>query len=113
MTTLAEQLQQRIKSREAIVGVIGLGYVGLPLSISFARAGFPVIGFDTNSQHVEQINRGEQVMRHISCEVMQELARNGEATANFTRLNEVDAMLICVPTPLDQHHQPNMSYVET
>ena len=113
MTTSAEQLQQRIKSREAVVGVVGLGYVGLPLSIGFVRAGFPVLGFDTDSQRVEQVNRGEQVMRHIPRKAMQELARNGEATADFTRLGEADAVLVCVPTPLDQHHQPDMSYVET
>ena len=113
MTTSAEQLQQRIKSREAVVGVVGLGYVGLPLSIGFVRAGFPVLGFDTDSQRVEQINRGEQVTQHIPRKAMQELARNGEATADFTRLGEADAVLVCVPTPLDQHHQPDMSYVET
>ena len=113
MTTSAEQLQQRIKSRKAVVGVVGLGYVGLPLSIGFVRAGFPVLGFDTDSQRVEQINRGEQVTQHIPRKAMQELARNGEATADFARLGEADAVLVCVPTPLDQHHQPNMSYVET
>ena len=113
MTTSAEQLQQRIKSREAVVGVVGLGYVGLPLSIGFVRAGFPVLGFDTDSQRVEQINRGEQVTQHIPRKAMQELARNGEATADFTRLGEADAVLVCVPTPLDQHHQPDMSYGET
>ena len=113
MTTSAEQLQQRIKSREAVVGVVGLGYVGLPLSIGFVRAGFPVLGFDTDSQRVEQINRGEQVTQHIPRKAMQELARNGEATVDFARLGEADAVLICVPTPLDQHHQPDMSYVET
>ena len=113
MTTSAEQLQQRIKSRKAVVGVVGLGYVGLPLSIGFVRAGFPVLGFDTDSQRVEQINRGEQVTQHIPRKAMQELARNGEATADFARLGEADAVLVCVPTPLDQHHQPDMSYVET
>ena len=113
MTTSAEQLQQRIKSREAVVGVVGLGYVGLPLSIGFVRAGFPVLGFDTDSQRVEQINRGEQVTQHIPRKAMQELARNGEATADFARLGEADAVLVCVPTPLDQHHQPDMSYIET
>jgi len=113
VTTSAEQLQQRIKSREAVIGVVGLGYVGLPLTIGFVRAGFPVLGFDTDSQRVEQINRGEQVMRHISRKAMQELARNGEATVDFARLGEADAVLICVPTPLDKHHQPDMSYVET
>ena len=113
MTTSAEQLQQRIKSRKAVVGVVGLGYVGLPLSIGFVRAGFPVLGFDTDSQRVEQINRGEQVTQHIPRKAMQELARNGEATADFARLGEADAVLVCVPTPLDQHHQPDMSYIET
>jgi UDP-N-acetyl-D-glucosamine dehydrogenase len=113
VATPAKQLRQCIESRKAIIGVVGLGYVGLPLSINFARAGFPVLGFDIDSLHVEQINRGEQVMRHIPRKAMQELARNGEATTNFTRLGEADAVLICVPTPLDQHHQPDMSYVET
>ncbi|MDP7135895.1 MAG: nucleotide sugar dehydrogenase [Candidatus Poseidoniia archaeon] len=112
MTTPAKQLQQRIKSREATVGVVGLGYVGLPLSIGFARAGFPVLGFDTDSQRVAQVNDGEQVMQHIPRKAMRELAQGGEATADFARLGEADAVLICVPTPLDQHHQPDMSYVE-
>ena len=112
MTTPAKQLQQRIKSREATVGVVGLGYVGLPLSIGFARAGFPVLGFDTDSRRVAQVNDGEQVIRHIPRKAMRELVQGGEATADFARLGEADAVLICVPTPLDQHHQPDMSYVE-
>ncbi|MEC9336052.1 MAG: NAD(P)-binding domain-containing protein, partial [Candidatus Thermoplasmatota archaeon] len=65
MTTPAKLLRLCIESRKAIIGVVGLGYVGLPLSINFARAGFPVLGFDIDSRHVEQINRGEQVMQHI------------------------------------------------
>ena len=72
MSTPVKQLQQRIKSREATVGVVGLGYVGLPLSIGFARAGFPVLGFDTDSRRVAQVNDGEQVIRHIPRKAMRE-----------------------------------------
>ena len=64
MTTPAKQLHRRIISHKATVGIVGLGYVGLPLSLNFARAGFPVLGFDTDSQRVAQVNDGEQVMRH-------------------------------------------------
>lgn len=99
--------------RRAVIGVIGLGYVGLPLAITAIKAGFRVLGFDVDEPRVDQINRGESIIKHISAEMMTE-AIQGErfqATADFGRLREPDAILICVPTPLTRYREPDLSYV--
>jgi UDP-N-acetyl-D-glucosamine dehydrogenase len=103
-----------IDRRTARIGVIGLGYVGLPLSITAAKAGFRVLGFDINGDRVAGLNRGETVFKHIPAALVQEAVTAGrfEATADFGRLGEPDALLICVPTPLTRHREPDLSYVE-
>jgi len=95
------------------VSVIGLGYVGLPLSLQFARSGIKVLGFDLDPQKVESINSGKSYLKHFSSESMAEQVSAGrfEATIDPSRLSEVDAILICVPTPLDDHREPDLSYV--
>jgi UDP-N-acetyl-D-glucosamine dehydrogenase len=109
----AEALLERIGRRAARVGVIGLGYVGLPLVRAFAAAGFPVLGFDTDPGKVERLRAGRSYIGHIpDAEVAAMLAAGFEPTAAFDRLAEADAILICVPTPLTAAREPDLSYVE-
>src|SRR5262245_7899343 len=97
----APALMELITSRQATVGIVGLGYVGLPLARAFSSAGFRVLGFDIDPGKVERLHAGESYLRHISpSAVRQMLERGFEATSEFQRLDEPDAVLICVPTPL-------------
>ena len=106
-------LLSRIQSRAARVGVIGQGYVGLPLALVFREAGFPVLGFDVDARKVEALRRGESCIRHIDPQRVARAAASGayEATGDFDRLAECDAILICVPTPLGPHREPDNSYI--
>ena len=107
-------LIERIQKRDAVVSIVGLGYVGLPLAHAFHAAGFPVVGFDIDTQKVNQIAAGQSYMRHFDHEKVRELSRSERfsGTTDFSRIREADAVLICVPTPLDVHHEPDLSYVE-
>ena len=106
-------LQNKIARREALVGVIGLGYVGLPLVRSFVAAGMRVLGFDSDAAKVARLGHGESYIRSISSEAVSDWQRRKlfEATADPRRLAEPDAILICVPTPLDVARNPDLSYV--
>src|SRR3954463_13973491 len=108
------RLLDSFRERRARIGIIGLGYVGLPLALTAAKAGFTVLGFDINASYVERLNRGESYIKHIRSEPVAEAVKDGrlEATGDFTRLDEPDALLICVPTPLTKHREPDLSYVE-
>lgn len=112
--TLADSLLEKIHQRTAWVGVIGLGYVGLPLAIEFAQAGFAVLGFDLDPKKVKAIHAGHSYIRHISPERLLVFARgkNCDATADFSRLHEPDCILICVPTPLTKNREPDLSYIQ-
>jgi UDP-N-acetyl-D-glucosamine dehydrogenase len=107
------ELLSRIQSRSARVGVIGQGYVGLPLALVFCEAGFPVLGFDVDVAKVEALRRGESYIRHIGPERVAEATRSGRyrATADFDELAACDAIVICVPTPLGPHREPDNSYI--
>ncbi len=105
-----ERLIEQIKSREAKVGVIGLGYVGLPLVIEFVKTGFPVTGFDIDEKKVESLRLGNSYIKHIDFSSIKGSA-NFQATTDFNLLSQMDAILICVPTPLNRHREPDMSYV--
>lgn len=104
---------QKIKSKEAVIGVVGLGYVGLPLILAYVRAGFHVIGFDIDSSKIEALDAGRSYIRHIPTEQVAAAHASGRltATTNFSRVAEVDAIILCVPTPLDHHLEPDLSYV--
>jgi UDP-N-acetyl-D-glucosamine dehydrogenase len=108
-----EELLHRIEAREAIVGVIGLGYVGLPLIDAFQSAGFRTLGFDVDEAKVEQLNAGRSYIKHVSSDRVAAWRSSGtfEATAEMARLVEADAILICVPTPLNDSRDPDLSYV--
>jgi UDP-N-acetyl-D-glucosamine dehydrogenase len=105
-------LLARINARKARVGVIGLGYVGLPLARAFAERGFPVLGFDIDPDKVARLARGESYIGHIPDQVIREMrGRRFEATADFGQLGEPDVVIICVPTPLTEAREPDLSYV--
>lgn len=111
-----EDIINKIKQGNEVIGVIGLGYVGLPLAVGFAEAGVHVIGFDKNSQKVDMINHGENYIGDIRDAVLREVVIDAltlTATTDFTRIKECDAVLICVPTPLDKFRKPDMSYIES
>ena len=111
--SLYKDLKARVEDRSATVGVIGLGYVGLPLVIEFCNAGFRTLGFDIDTDKVEKLNAGKSYIGHIESESVKKI-RDGkrfEATADFARLQEADVIIICVPTPLKKNREPDLSYV--
>ncbi len=101
----------RLESGNARVGVIGLGYVGLPLALLFARRGFTVLGFDTDPAKVAALGRGETYIHHIPAESIREQSARFSATTDFSELTTVDACLICVPTPITEYRDPDLSFV--
>jgi UDP-N-acetyl-D-glucosamine dehydrogenase len=107
-------LLENIVAKRFTIGIVGLGYVGLPLALVAAKAGFPVLGFDINASRVARINRGEAVIAYMATDVLNEALREQRfaATTDFDRLAEADAVLIAVPTPLTRHREPDLSYVE-
>lgn len=109
----ADQFIASVKDRSAVIGVIGLGYVGIPLALTALRRGFRVVGFDIDADRVAQINAGTETIKHIPMDdvVAAREAGRFEATADFSRLCEPDALLIAVPTPLSRHREPDLSYV--
>ncbi len=111
--SLSDQLD-RINEKTFKVGIIGLGYVGLPLMWTFHKKGMPVLGFDVDQQKVDFVNSGTPYIKHLGKEMMETLAESDicDATSNFDRMDEADALLMCVPTPLNQHREPDMTYVE-
>jgi len=115
LNTNANQLLEKIKTRNAVVGVVGLGYVGLPLAVEKAKAGYTVIGFDVQAKRVDAVNAGENYIGDIIDSELDELVKSGKlrATADYAEMANVDAVAICVPTPLDIYKQPNTSYVES
>ncbi|MFC2020392.1 nucleotide sugar dehydrogenase [Chloroflexota bacterium] len=106
-------LEQKLKGKTAIIGIIGLGYVGLPLAIAFSEAGFRTIGFDVQQQRVDLINEGKSYIANVSGESLSSVSADRllEATADQSRLDEVDAICICVPTPLTKNKEPDLSHV--
>lgn len=107
-------LEQKINKKTARVGVVGLGYVGLPLLRAFIRAGFSTIGFDVDEAKVKKLNSGESYIKHIPSDWIREWISSGrfEVTADMSRLCEPDAILICVPTPLNESRDPDLQYIE-
>ncbi len=106
-------LLKKIKERSAHIGIIGLGYVGLPLAREFHRAGFNVTGLDIDSQKTNMLNSGKSYIRHIPSENIKSLITDSRfnATTDFSQLKNIDCILICVPTPLNKHREPDLSYV--
>jgi len=108
-----EVLLERLRSKSARVGIIGLGYVGLPLAREFLSKGFRVTGFDIDETKIERLNRGESYLGHLDSNFLKRHVSSGtfSSTTNFRKLSWVDAIIICVPTPLGKHYEPDLSYV--
>ncbi len=111
---MKDSVASRIEDRSFVVGVIGLGYVGLPLLAAFHRAGYPVIGFDVDPKKVDMLLRGENYLKHLGAGMIKEMLATGrfQATTDMGRLGEADAVLVCVPTPLGKHLEPDISFIE-
>ena len=112
-TQALDRLLERIHARTARVGVVGLGYVGLPLLLLFEESGFEVVGFDTDLAKVNALSRGESYIRHIGVDRVQKSfgSRRASATTKFDALTSCDAVIICVPTPLGNHREPDLKYI--
>ncbi|HME90739.1 MAG TPA: nucleotide sugar dehydrogenase, partial [Myxococcaceae bacterium] len=108
-----DSLLGRIHARQARVGVVGLGYVGLPLSIAFGEAGFPVLGLDIDARKIEKLKAGESYISSIASAAVERLIASGslQATTDFKRAGELDCIVICVPTPLTSAREPDMSFI--
>ncbi|KZL93728.1 nucleotide sugar dehydrogenase [Clostridium magnum] len=113
MSELKEDLILKLKNKTAKLGVVGLGYVGLPLAVEKAKAGYDVIGFDVQDEKVKMVNEGHNYIGDVVDEDLKELVKVGKlrATTDFSFVNDVDTVCICVPTPLDLYKQPDISYV--
>lgn len=113
-TDCKKKITEKIKLNKEVVGVIGLGYVGLPLAVNFAEASVKVIGFDKSEGKVKKINAGENYIKDIEDNVLRKVVQNNnlKATTDFSLMKECDALIICVPTPLDKFRKPDMSYIE-
>ena len=111
---MVNSLLNRINERSALIGIVGLGYVGLPLVLRFCEEGFNALGFDIDREKADKLNRGESYIKHISSEKVRQFVdrRLFEATVDMQRLKEADAIIICVPTPLTDKREPDMQYVE-
>ncbi|MDR2908512.1 MAG: nucleotide sugar dehydrogenase [Oscillospiraceae bacterium] len=111
---LKRDLLDRISGREIVVGVVGVGYVGLPLAVEKARAGFKTIGFDINAERVDSVNRGENYIGDVVSEDLAQMVKRGMlcATNDFSLIRKADFIAICVPTPLTVHQQPDISYLQ-
>lgn len=110
----AQSLFERIQGRKSKIGIIGLGYVGLPLALLFAEEGFPVLGFDIDAQKVQALMAGESYIYRVpKTEIQLARGKGFNATGDYSRVSDMDAIVICVPTPLDEHRQPDLSYVRS
>lgn len=112
LSTTASQLIERFDAGKARIGIIGLGYVGIPLALRFHEVGLAVLGFDIDDERVTTLNAGQTPIKHIPATDIAAMRNGGfEATADFTRIDEVDAIIICVPTPLSRHREPDLSFI--
>lgn len=113
MNKTAVNLENKIKNKKSIIGVIGMGYVGLPLVKTFLNKGFGVVGFDIDEKKVLMLNKGKSYIKHVTAEELKGFLnkKKFQATADFAALGRVDVIIICVPTPLDAHNNPDLSFV--
>lgn len=111
---MKQKLLKKIHSKQMTVGVVGLGYVGLPLAVEKAKAGFRTIGFDVQREKVNMVNEGKNYIGDVVDTELEILVKKGQlsATCDFSFVKDVDCIAICVPTPLDRHQQPDISYVK-
>jgi UDP-N-acetyl-D-glucosamine dehydrogenase len=109
---LKTQLIDKLARKTAVIGIVGLGYVGLPLAIRYSQEGIRVLGFDIDQHKVDRLEAGESYIEHIDAQGIQAARQSGfSATTDFSRIGEVDAIILCVPTPLNKHREPDLSFV--
>lgn len=108
---MLNQVLNKINNKEAIIGIVGLGYVGLPLMLRFAEVGFRVLGIDIDQRKIDAINKNTSYIQHIPSEQLVAVKHNIKATSEFSAASDVDALILCVPTPLDKYREPDLSYV--
>lgn len=112
LSQIARDYIDRVDQRSAKIGILGLGYVGIPLALRFHEVGLAVLGFDIDEERVDTLNAGQTPIKHIPAEEIAAMCKAGfEATTDFARIDEVDAIIICVPTPLSEHREPDLSFV--
>src|ERR1700761_4059271 len=112
LATLATELKRKIETREARIGIVGMGYVGLPLALLFSEQRFKVTGFDIDARKVEKLNQGGSYIVRIPGTEIQVAQKSGfRATADYSEIARMDVVIICVPTPLNEYHEPDLSYV--
>ena len=105
-------LIKKLEDKSAVIGIVGLGYVGLPLMLRYVEVGFNVLGFDIDDEKIKKLHAGQTYIEHITSSLIKEAVDNGfTATTDFSRAKEVDALLICVPTPLNKYREPDLSFV--
>ena len=110
--TLFSELQHKIEQRQARVAIMGLGYVGLPLALLYSEQKFPVTGFDIDERKVATLAKGETYIFRIPAnEIRQAQSQGFTATSDYSQLAQMDAIIICVPTPLNEYHEPDLSYI--
>ena len=111
---MLEKLISKLERKESKVGIVGLGYVGLPLAIRFAACGYRIVGFDVDASKIQSLVQGKSYIEHIDSEQVAALSQRGAVfTADFTRAEECDALIICVPTPLNKYREPDLGYVKS
>ena len=112
MSGIKQSSVDKFKRKEALIGIVGLGYVGLPLMLRYNAIGFRVLGIDIDEAKVSRLNAGQSYIEHISAQKVQSARQSGfEATSAFERVSECDALILCVPTPLNKYREPDMSFV--
>ena len=112
MSLSFSSLSEKLNGREAVIGILGLGYVGQPLALRYAGLGYKVLGFDIDEKKVNELNAGHSSIEHISdCEIAKAVAAGMECTTDFSRVGQADALILCVPTPLNKYREPDLSYV--
>ena len=106
-------LQTRLQQHSATIGIVGLGYVGLPLVLAYANQGFQTLGLDIDTSKIDSLIAGKSYIKHIPTKQVDQARASGklDATTDFARIAECDAIILCVPTPLDEHFEPDLSYV--
>jgi len=109
---MKQKLINKLTDKSAVIGIVGLGYVGIPLAIRYAEVGYKVLGFDIDPEKIEKISNGKTYIKHLPDEMIQSAVDRGfESTTDFSRAGEADTLILCVPTPLDLHREPDLSYV--
>jgi UDP-N-acetyl-D-glucosamine dehydrogenase len=109
---MKSELIDKLTSRKAVIGIVGLGYVGLPLMLRYCEVGYRVVGFDIDQSKIDSLHAGKSYIEHIPAQSIQNVVgRNFEATSDFSRAAEVDALILCVPTPLNKYREPDLSFV--